>query len=356
MVDLHSPECESGVHTECKVFSAQEGVLHFRFRLAGLDEDGVRVRCANAEVSSVPAEVVDAKTSAEGSPFEFLFMFLLALPRCFTMRLISHARAHCRLPRGPVCGGMGGMPGWSCHFNGTATHIAPVRTQHAPNTGTTTYAQKSWGGHPRCDLAPLTTSFGTVGQWERQHLTMAATTSPEVVGWAPPRCDLAPQSTSFGTVALRERQHLAMAGSRHLHSPRYATAHRAARANYHVPRWRSGLAVPASCWSTWIPEGFRRMSSSAAVLLAYRRSRLFAVVFTRAFQRDCALRGFCSSSIARATTMLVRAACKIPTISSALLGETMVFFHGVLSVISLWLETIISLFPCCLPLRAVRLW
>ena len=27
----------------------------------------------------------------------------------------------------------------------------------------------------RCDLAPLTTSFGTVGQWERQHLAMAAT-------------------------------------------------------------------------------------------------------------------------------------------------------------------------------------
>ena len=55
----------------------------------------------------------------------------------------------------------------------TATHIAPVRTQHAPVTGTSTYAQKSWGGHPRCDLAPLTTSFGTVGQWERQHLAMA---------------------------------------------------------------------------------------------------------------------------------------------------------------------------------------
>ena len=36
-------------------------------------------------------------------------------------------------------------------------------------------------------------------------------------------------------MALRERQHLAMAGSRHLHSPRYATAHCAARANYHVP-------------------------------------------------------------------------------------------------------------------------
>ena len=35
---------------------------------------------------------------------------------------------------------------------------------------------------------------------------------PEVVGWAP-LGDLAPQSTSFGTVALRERQHLAMAAT-----------------------------------------------------------------------------------------------------------------------------------------------
>ena len=26
-------------------------------------------------------------------------------------------------------------------------------------------AQKPWGGHPSCDPAPLTTSFGTVGQW-----------------------------------------------------------------------------------------------------------------------------------------------------------------------------------------------
>ena len=46
---------------------------------------------------------------------------------------------------------------------------------HVPLTGTPTYARKSWGGHPRCDLAPLTTSFGTVGQWERQHLAMTAT-------------------------------------------------------------------------------------------------------------------------------------------------------------------------------------
>ena len=50
-----------------------------------------------------------------------------------------------------------------------------------PLTGTTTYAQKSRGGHPWYDLAP--------------------------------------QSASFGTVALRERQHLAMAGSGHVHSP-----------------------------------------------------------------------------------------------------------------------------------------
>ena len=70
-------------------------------------------------------------------------------------------------------------------------HRHPHRNAHAlcsmsPLTGTSTYARKSWGGHPRCDLAPLTTSFGTVGQWERQHLAMAATSSPEVVGWAPP--------------------------------------------------------------------------------------------------------------------------------------------------------------------------
>ena len=114
----------------------------------------------------------------------------------FSRGCLSHARAHCRLPRGPVCGDMGGMPSWSCHCNATATHIAPVRTQYAPVTGTSTYARKSWGGHPRCDLAPLTTSFGTVGQWERQHL--------------------------------------AMAGSRQLHLPLNATAHCAARPIYHV--------------------------------------------------------------------------------------------------------------------------
>ena len=47
----------------------------------------------------------------------------------------------------------------------TATTHYTCDMQHAPNTGTPTYAQKSRGGHPRCDLAPLTTSFGTVGQW-----------------------------------------------------------------------------------------------------------------------------------------------------------------------------------------------
>ena len=29
-----------------------------------------------------------------------------------------------------------------------------------------------WGGPPSCDPAPLTTSFGTVGQWERRHRAM----------------------------------------------------------------------------------------------------------------------------------------------------------------------------------------
>ena len=80
------------------------------------------------------------------------------------------------------------MPGWTSHCNATATHIAPVRTQHAPVTGTSTYAQKSWSGHPGCDLAPLTTSFGT--------------------GFA--------GAPAHGNGGLK-------------------TPHRAARANYHVP-------------------------------------------------------------------------------------------------------------------------
>ena len=37
-------------------------------------------------------------------------------------------------------------------------------------------AQKPWGGPPSCDLAPLTTSFGTVGQWERRHRAMVERT------------------------------------------------------------------------------------------------------------------------------------------------------------------------------------
>ena len=57
---------------------------------------------------------------------------------------------------------------------------------HVPLTGTPTYAQKSWGLHTRCDPAPLTTSFGTVGQWERQHLAMTAT-CPEGEAWAASR-------------------------------------------------------------------------------------------------------------------------------------------------------------------------
>ena len=73
-------------------------------------------------------------------------------------------------------------------------------------------------GTPSCDPAPQTTSFGTVGQWERRQQAMvpstrASTLGPGVAGWALLRCDLAPQSTSFGTMALRERQHLAMTPS-----------------------------------------------------------------------------------------------------------------------------------------------
>ena len=93
----------------------------------------------------------------------------------------------------------------TCSTPSATFHRHPHRNAHAnvqhcsTHRNTHTYAQKSWGGHPRCDLAPLTTSFGTVGQWERQHL--------------------------------------AMAGSVHPHSPRNATAHRAAQTILHLPQW-----------------------------------------------------------------------------------------------------------------------
>ena len=65
-------------------------------------------------------------------------------------------------------------------------HCYTCVTQHAPNTGTPTYARKSWGGLPRCDLAPQSTSFGTVALRERQHLAMTAT-CPEGEAWAASR-------------------------------------------------------------------------------------------------------------------------------------------------------------------------
>ena len=75
----------------------------------------------------------------------------------------------------------------TCNFPPPPTFPCTRIVLHVPLTGTTsTYAQKSWGGHPRCDLAPLTTSFETVGQWERQHLAMTAT-CPEGMAWAASR-------------------------------------------------------------------------------------------------------------------------------------------------------------------------
>ena len=96
-------------------------------------------------------------------------------------------------------------------------------TQRAPNTGTSTYARKSWGGHPRCDLAPLTTSFGTVGQWERQHLAMTAT-CPEGEAWA------ASRNWNHGTHFLWDPR----AAPTFLHLPRNATAHSTVRSTFQV--------------------------------------------------------------------------------------------------------------------------
>ena len=67
-------------------------------------------------------------------------------------------------------------------------HVRSIHSQSYPP------AQKSRGGHPSCDPAQLTTSSGTVGQWEHRHR--------------------------------------AMAGSRHLHYPRNGIAHFVARINY----------------------------------------------------------------------------------------------------------------------------
>ena len=88
----------------------------------------------------------------------------------------------------------------SATFHRHPHHCAHASCSLSPLTGTSTYAQKSWGGHPRCDLAPLTTSSGTVAYG------------------------------SASTWQWRARDF-----------PRNATAHCAARANNHVPHWCSVL-------------------------------------------------------------------------------------------------------------------
>ena len=49
-------------------------------------------------------------------------------------------------------------------------------------------AQELRGGHPSCGPAPLTTSFGSVGQWERRHWAMVPSTRHSTLGLdtAPP--------------------------------------------------------------------------------------------------------------------------------------------------------------------------
>ena len=80
------------------------------------------------------------------------------------------------------------------------------------------------GGHPRCDLAPLTTSFGTVGQWECQHLAMTAT-CPEGEAWA------ASRNWNHGTHFLWDPR----AAPTFLHFPRNATAYSTVRSTSNFP-------------------------------------------------------------------------------------------------------------------------
>ena len=98
------------------------------------------------------------------------------------------------------------LPTWgpSCHSNATV-HRHPHLHARAlcsllPLTGTPTYAQKSRGGHPSCDLAPLTTSFGTVGQWERRHLAMAGSKTLHQPHHALPPVTTTPCLASSSTV------------------------------------------------------------------------------------------------------------------------------------------------------------
>ena len=78
------------------------------------------------------------------------------------------------------------MPGWSLPLQRNSHQHCTCEYAARSSHRNIHIRPEVVGWAPRCDLAPLTTSFGTVGRWERQHLAMAATTSPEVVVWAHP--------------------------------------------------------------------------------------------------------------------------------------------------------------------------
>ena len=90
-----------------------------------------------------------------------------------------------------------------------------------PHPSSFASSARRWSGVSTDQICtgPVYTSIDNVPPLPTLHLCDAARSKhryihirPEVVGWAP-LGDLAPQSTSFGTVALRERQHLAMAAT-----------------------------------------------------------------------------------------------------------------------------------------------
>ena len=108
----------------------------------------------------------------------------------------------------------------------TATHIVThTRRVACYHSQVHLHTPRSRGvGPSRCDLAPLTTSFGTVGQWERQHLAMAAP-CPEGEAWA------ASRNWIHGTHFLWDPR---AAPTFHPPSTLRHRAHRAARANHLV--------------------------------------------------------------------------------------------------------------------------
>ena len=111
-------------------------------------------------------------------------------------------------------------------------------TQRAPNTGTSTYARKSWSGHP---WVIWHRKVPPSGLW----LCGSASTWQWLLRARKERRGLLVVTGTTGRTSCGTPERLRPS----IHYPLYATAHSAARANHHVPHWCCILAVdhPRAC-------------------------------------------------------------------------------------------------------------